>query len=347
VEYFLSAKKKIGEFLAAYLEEKAREFSFIPDWGRDAVGRLAAFGLEGKMVRGGLVLLGHEMRGGGRHHDALRCAAAMELAQAGFLIHDDIMDRDETRRGEPSLFKQYADLAAARGFADPYHQGESLGICGGDLAFFLALDLLSVDDPPPGYLGFCSRELAAVCLAQMQDVAYGAGDEVPGEAEILALYAHKTGRYSFSLPLTAGAMLAGAKAAELSGLSALGERMGVLFQIRDDELGIFGQAGELGKPIGSDIREGKKTIFYRALLDSLPPGKRERARSLFGRADSGQAELEEARDLIEGSGARARVAGIAARLSAEALEILTGLEIDPGRKETLKSLVRFANERKK
>jgi len=347
VQYFQDAKKRIAAFMSGYLDDMADRYSFIERWGRDAVERLHAFCSRGKMIRGGLVLLGHGLCGGSRESDALRCAAAMELFQSAFLVHDDIMDRDRTRRGEPSLFWQYAALAEREGLADPYHQGESLGICGGDIAFFLGFDLLSVDDPPPGFLSFCSREIITVGLAQMRDVFSGAGGEIPSEREILDLYRYKTGRYSFSLPLMAGAMLAGKGLAELEGLSRLGELMGMAFQIRDDELGMFGDERDLGKPVGSDLREGKKTLLIRALLDSLPEGERGRIASYVGSSGSCEAEMREIRELFDSRGGRERLASILAGMSREADDALGALDYGDGEhKRALKDLLDFTTSRK-
>jgi len=345
-EFIGESKSSISMFLKGYLEEMAARFSFMRPLGPDAISRLEAFSQGGKMIRGALALLGHRLYGGKRPVEALRCAAAMELFQAGFLIHDDIMDRDRTRRGLPSFYWQYAKRAEEDGLSDPYHAGEALGTCGGDVAFFLGFQLLSMDASPPGFLAFCSRELSIVGLAQMQDVFWGASSALPGNDEIINLYTHKTGRYSFSMPLIAGAMLAGRKEAECQDISRLGELMGIVFQIRDDELGLFGDEAELGKPIGSDMREGKKTIFYRALVDSLDPADRMRIGAYFGSADSGDKELAEVRSLLKSRGGRATVLAIAERARAEAERILAGLEgADRDGRAILSELLAYVSER--
>jgi len=347
-EFMGASKDSISAFLKGYLGEMAQRFSFIRPWGSDAIGRLEAFSQGGKMIRGALALLGHRMYGGEHPEEALRCSAAMELFQAGFLIHDDIMDRDRTRRGLPSYFWQYAKRAEEEGLSDPYHSGESLGTCGGDVAFFLGFQLLSMDAPPPGFLAFCSRELSIVGLAQMQDVFWGASSILPENDEIIGLYTYKTGRYSFSMPLIAGALLAGRSEASCQGISRLGELMGIIFQIRDDELGLFGDAGELGKPIGSDLREGKKTIFHRALMDSLDPAERRRVGAYFGSADSGEKELSEVRALLESHGGRAKARAIAERARAEAERILAGIaDAEPESLSVLAELLAYVSERDK
>jgi geranylgeranyl diphosphate synthase type I len=162
----------------------------------------------------------------------------------------------------------------------------------------------------------------------------------------MTLYAHKTGRYSFSLPLVAGALLAGKTLDQCKSLEALGEHMGVAFQIRDDELGIFGSQEELGKPIGSDIREGKKTLFFRALMDSLDPGERERIGAYFGSSKSGRPELEEVRTLLDRRGGRARVRAIAEERESLAAGLIAGIEgADEAHRAALGGMLGFISRR--
>jgi geranylgeranyl diphosphate synthase type I len=337
---------EISDFLSGYLGRMAQSYSFMEPWGRDLIARIEAFGRKGKMTRGGLVLLGHGMFGGRRGNEALRCAAAMELFQSAFLIHDDIMDRDALRRGEPSYFRQYQLRFADEGLRDSLHQGEAFGTCGGDAALFLGYDLLSMEDPPPSLQSYCSRELAGVAVAQAHDLYFGARGGLPSYDDILRLYTHKTGRYSFSLPLVAGALLAGKTLSQCKSLETLGEHMGVAFQIRDDELGIFGSQEELGKPIGSDIREGKKTLFFRALMDSLDPGEQERIGAYFGSERSGRPELEEVKTLLDRRGGRARVRAIAEEREALAAGLIAGIECaDETHRAALGEMLGFISRR--
>jgi geranylgeranyl pyrophosphate synthase len=107
-----------------------------------------------------------------------------------------------------------------------------------------------------------SRECASVCLGQMQDVALGNSADIPSEADVLSVYRYKTARYTFSLPLMLGAILAGVPEKEITILEKTGESIGLLFQMQDDMLNLFGTVKETGKPVGSDLREGKKTLAY-------------------------------------------------------------------------------------
>jgi len=328
MEYFASTRSGIAaaiqDVLGAYGETYG---SVSADLGVDAANRLADFASRGKMLRGSLVRLGYELTA--RHEaaepdaTAIRLAgAAMELFQSGLLIHDDIMDRDRVRRGYPTLHAGYESTLESGGYDDPPHYGEALGICAGDLAYFAAFQLLA-ELPTSAARAvratlIAARELCVVGIAQMQDVVNGAvrqdsanpfrdAPTDPSEEDILKLYRYKTGRYTFSLPLALGCALAGGSDAERLTLEQAGEDLGVLFQLKDDELGLFADEAVLGKPVGADIREDKKTIFRRRLMSRADGQTRVRLATMFGRHDAGAAEAEFVRGELERLGIRAEL----------------------------------------
>ena len=325
--------------------------------GPDAGDRLLEFALQGKMIRGGLVPLGYSLAteaGPGAappSHATITVGAAMELFQSGLLVHDDIMDRDLTRRGSATIFHQYAEAASRREDADPRHVGEALGICAGDVAYFLAFEMLAgIDTPAPvraALLGMCARELTSVGIAQMQDVAWGASAANVRDEDILRMYTYKTSRYSFSLPLAAGALIAGASPSLLRKLEAIGETIGVLFQVRDDELGLFGNEQELGKPVGSDVREGKKTLYYARLMAAAPRPDRERLARIFGNQAASPEELDYVRARAVSLGVQESVASTCAAMRESALQGIASLRTGSTEdRATLRSLLDFALTRR-
>jgi geranylgeranyl diphosphate synthase type I len=310
LELFEEWKVGIARVLRSYLEEKEQELGRINEWGADVCRRLVDFSTRGKMIRGGLIIAGCRMFGGEIEEHTLRAAAAMELLQSSFLIHDDIMDRDEVRRGAPTVFVQYAALGANRLLPDPARFGDSHAICAGDVAFFFAFDLLSrlaiPGDSLRRVLAISNRAVMETCVAQMQDVYFGslpAGAAV-AEEDVLRVYHYKTGRYTFTLPLQVGAVLAGCDEPVLEALEILGELFGVIFQIKDDEIGLFGDEGEIGKPVGSDVLEGKKTIFYAYLHEAAGQEQRKELGLLFGGRNG---TVTRVRELVRELGVRDRV----------------------------------------
>ena len=353
--YFDPIRLRVSASLRRFLEEKKDDLASVNRMGPDAAERLMEFSLRGKMIRGSLVHLGWSIaQADGRRapeESVATVGAAMELFHSGLLVHDDIMDRDLVRRGQPSLFQQYTALAAGERQADPEHVGQALGICAGDVACFMAFELLARARAPArtlcSILELCARELSAVGIAQMQDVAWGATRAGVEVDDILSMYIHKTGRYSFSLPLLAGARIAGAPD-ELQGtLAALGESVGVLFQIRDDELGLFGDERELGKPVGSDVREGKKTLLFSSLMAAAGPDERRRLDAIFGNPRATPEEIDSVRAQASSPEVRSRVGAIAAGLMEKALSaiaaITSGTEAD---RAALRSLLDFTTARR-
>jgi geranylgeranyl diphosphate synthase type I len=353
VAYFEQRKERICRWLEALLQKKSGELDAVNPLGRELGERLYRFAVQGKMLRGGLVCLGAGLLDCGVQCDpqaAVAAGAAMELFQSGLLVHDDIMDRDRTRRGHPTIYYQYAQQAQRQGARDASHLGESLGICAGDVAYFLAFEILAGPPLPAearaGILRLCARELAWVGVAQMQDVAWGAAQDPAAERDILRLYTYKTGRYTFSLPLMTGALLGGCGPAELAALARLGECLGVLFQIRDDELGLFGDERELGKPVGSDIREGKKTLFHGLLFARAPAATAARLREIFGNPGIGEAELDFVRRQIEGLGVLGEVRTLAGGYAGEARRLIEDLPRPRAEEQrVLQELLRYTSER--
>ena len=333
--YFDPIRARIVPALQRFLEDKKEELSRVNPMGPDAVQRLMEFSLRGKMIRGCLVHLGWSIcNTSGKASVEQQLAvtavgAAMELFQSGLLVHDDIMDKDPVRRGRPSVFSQYAEVADREGHADAQHVGHALGICAGDVAYFMAFELLATAGILPGelanLLALCAGELSAVGVAQMQDMMWGAGRSRAGVEDILRMYTYKTGRYSFSLPLLAGAVIAKAPADMKARLETFGESVGLLFQIRDDELGLFGTEAEIGKPVGSDVKEGKKTIIFASLMAATGPAERRRLGGIFGNPRASEVDIEYVRSVASSPKVRAQIDAITVGLGKKARAAIDGL----------------------
>ncbi len=334
--WFVEARPDIARALSVLLAERGRQLATAGPWGADAARRLAAFATRGKMIRGGLALLACSMYGGtattpGRRA-ALRLAACLELLHSGLLVHDDIMDGDRLRRGRPSVFAQYETEAKRMRVASPERVGAAIGICVGDVAFFVALEEIARTPCPPECRGalaeLAARELALVGVGQMQDVILGAGRRLPSPAEALRICTYKTARYTFSLPLVSGALLAGRPMKTLGKLDRLGELLGTVFQLRDDDLGLYGTEADTGKPVGADIREGKKTLLAVELLRRAAGRERRELARLLGGTETGPVDVERVREAAERLGARQAVIDMASRLAKAARKIAASLGLD-------------------
>jgi geranylgeranyl diphosphate synthase type I len=351
--WFEETRPDIAHALGRLLAEGGRRLAVAGRWGPDAASRLAPFAVGGKMIRGGLAMLACGMYGGMESRPgrtaALRLAACLELLHSGLLVHDDIMDGDRLRRGRPSIFAQYEREARRLGAVDPERIGAGVGICAGDVAFFLALEAIARlpcgPDCRAALAGLAARELALVGVGQMQDVVLGAGRRLPSPAEALAVCTYKTARYTFSLPLVAGATLADSTsgAAETPGagrvppktlgrLQRLGELLGTAYQLRDDDIGLYGSERETGKPVGADLREGKKTLLAIELMRRAHGMERRELARILGKGEIDGADVHRVREAAERLGARQAVIDVATRLVRDAVKVAKSLELpDPWR----------------
>lgn len=352
LEFFLKNKKLIDRRMKFRLNGMKGGLARVNQWGPDLCKRLAEFSASGKTLRGGLVLLSYYLHGGTKKNlpDALDAAVAVELAQSAFLIHDDIMDRDTKRRGKSSFFYQYKETGDRFGFEDSYHFGESLGICAGDAAFFFAYGLLAGLKTPeaPRLTEIFSRELGYVALAQMQDVYAGNLEKSPDGESILKIYLYKTGRYTFSLPILLGAVLAGKTDAEAERAGKIGEKMGVLFQIKDDEIGLFGKEADIGKPVGSDIRENKKNLIRYHLYQLSDKKGRKELDGIFGSRNLTAFQIDTVRSRVINLGVMDVLKKQSEAMEREAEGMIAGL---PSAKkeytDVLLELLRYGRNRKK
>jgi len=270
----------------------------------------------------------------------IELGAALELFQAGLLAHDDIMDQDELRRGKPTLHKGFESEERRRANADgavptcstrrserePNFKrlGESKGICAGDIFFFEAWNLVSRADPQlaAALSARFSRDLVDVCMAQIADVSFGMRKPFPNLEEALEVYTYKTARYTITLPLCTGASFAGRPDA-VSALEVIGDPLGIVFQLQDDYLGLFGDERELGKPIGSDIREGKKTPFMIRLLPRLTAAEKASFFDIFGKDNIDAGDIDYIRRLVSANGVDDEIRGM---IDASAQKTETALE---------------------
>ncbi len=324
-EYSASVRGQISEAIVAALDEyNAQIAPFSGDSAR-TMAILQDYALNGKMLRGVLACLGHDLFEG-HSPDVFALAAALECFQAGLLVHDDIMDKDDLRRGAPTMHRRFEHLETAAGIParNAAALGEAIGICAGDIYYFIAWNTIARLGSQQAPL--FSRELVNVCHAQIADVRFGSRTAFPIIEETLEVYAYKTARYTICLPLCAGAILSSHGDAQPA-LETLGLNLGALFQIKDDYLGLFGDEKQLGKPVGSDIREGKKTPYMILLHNALDASEKSCFEAIFGNPSIGRDEVAYVRALVREKGIDAHVEALEADYAQRAKESLEALRM--------------------
>lgn len=253
-------------------------------WSKSALNRFEKFILPGKMIRGLLVMLS---AGDGKNNveqDAIKIGTALEIMHSGILIHDDIIDRDSKRRGLPTMHYQYSQMAKKLSEKEALHYGEGMASCIGIIGYFMAigqfakLKNVAVQNQ---LLSLFSSEMALLGLGQMDDLDTGTMHAV-NELDCLRIYEQKTGRYTFGLPILAGLTLAGKMNSKTEKLVyEISKSLGIIFQLRDDYLGIFGDHKKTGKSVGGDIVERKKTWFYFTTLKVANKQDAKKLRELY------------------------------------------------------------------
>ncbi|MET9730220.1 polyprenyl synthetase family protein [Streptomyces sp. NPDC006458] len=344
----------VGRVLEEVLADRlARAEKVDALFARDLAGQVDRFTREGgKRVRAQLVWWSLRACGGdGRSATAaLRIGAALELLQTCALVHDDVMDGSTLRRGRPAL---HTDVRARYTGAAPAGRverfGEAAAILAGDLALAWADDTVAETVLGPWTATVVRRmwsdmrtEMVAGQYLDVQGQITGAYS-LPRALRAACL---KSALYSVERPLALGAALAGADATVTRGLCSAGRGVGMAFQLRDDLDDVFGDPRRTGKACGGDIREGKPTCLVAlAMARARTTGDRRALAVLEGALGDGgltPAGLDEVREVLVATGARAAVETKIDRLAAQGLRHFDSVRLDPEAKGPLRRLLAAA-----
>lgn len=338
--------------LQNFIKHKMQDTASGLEWEADFLQRLQSFAASGKLLRGSLLCFSYGMFTGitgEPDKEVIKAAMALELAHSGLLIHDDVMDKDDLRRGQPSLHRQYSLLAADRKLGQKADFGANMAVCGGDMSFFLAFALLAEINAEPDITRHINRLftecLTTVCAGQMQDIFLEASSSMPLKKDIFNLMRAKTAAYTLVLPLTMGAAMAGQKSEVIETLRGIGEAAGIIFQIRDDELGALGMASETGKPVGSDVKEGKKTLLYYYLMKLCDAREREFLNSAVGNPSATAQDIKKVKYLLGQYKIPELLNNDVKSMQTEALSLVAELKVPSVARDELESLLVFCAER--
>ncbi|MCC3283691.1 polyprenyl synthetase family protein [Arthrobacter caoxuetaonis] len=306
----------------------------------------------GKRLRALLNYWGWRGAGGEAHGLApVRAGVALELFQSAALIHDDIIDRSDTRRGAPSVHRHFSNRhAEAAWFLDGTHFGSSAAILAGDLCLSLSEEAFTSVGARAGYdtraRAVFNRMRTEVMAGQYLDIleeVVGPGHE-PERAVVRArnILRYKSAKYSIEHPLAIGGALAGASEELLASYTEFSLPLGEAFQLRDDVLGVFGDPALTGKPAGDDLREGKRTVLIAYALSSGSAAARQEITAALGRPDLDDDAVASLRGVIADSGALATTEALIAEHTEQAFNTLAKLAVDETTRSALGSLAHAA-----
>jgi len=288
--------------------------------------------------------------------DAVGAAAALEIFHAAALVHDDLIDNSDTRRGRPAAHRRLEADHRRRGWhGDATAFGRSGAVLLGDLLVAWSDDLLeeaiaaTAPDRAVATRAAYARMRRDVTVGQFLDVAEESAFSTQPDAEhaerALRIASLKSARYSIQQPLLIGAALAGADAAQEEALSAFGHPVGMAFQLRDDVLGVFGDASVTGKPSGDDLREGKRTVLVAFAREELPTGARRVFDELIGDPTLDEGQIAALQRTIRDTGALQRTEELISSYALEADRALSGARLDNAAVGELRELARAATTR--
>ena len=278
--------------------------------------------------------------------------AALEMFHAAALVHDDLLDNSDSRRGAPSVHKRFEQLHQANGWVgSPARFGQAGSVLAGDLMLGWSSELFdaAVKRAPSSKIAWSCRDEFAkmrveVMAGQYLDVLEeNAGPtrephEAVGRANRVMLY--KTAKYSIEAPLQIGAAFSGASPETLRGLSSFAIPLGLAFQLRDDVLGVFGSPEVTGKPAGDDLREGKRTVLVALAREGLGLSTIKLFDEMMSNRELTDEQVRLLQETIRGSGALAKVEQMIEELGNESLLALKQLQLDDFGKQHLEQLAR-------
>lgn len=342
-QYSKVQKKRIDTYLHAYIDNIKNVSTNTLLFTTPVLDQIDEFVVRGKSIRGILTLLSTELFGYKDKSTALIAASALEMIHSSLLIHDDIMDNDLLRRGKPSVFSQYIPLAKQHKINSPYFL-QSMGISVGNCALLLGIQLLN---KLKNYelTNHILQEIYATNIAQMQDVFVGAKKGYPTEKEIEEIYLYKTARYTFSLPLITGATLAGTDNYTKQKLCLLGEYLGILFQLQDDNISLYSNVAKSGKRVGSDVINNKKTLLRILLEQHLSDNEKQELNTIYGNNNITEKHMELIRKLNDKYHINKKIEEKKERLKILAGNMITNLNIENSHKKILSELIEFISSR--
>jgi len=343
-------RARVERALARFLARQRVRLAAIDPALLPVADALEAFVLRGgKRLRPAFAYWGYRGAGGADSDAVVATLAALEFFQASALIHDDVMDASDTRRGEPAVHRKFATLHEKSGWHGPADGfGAAAAILLGDLCLVWSDELLHGGGLDPATLAR-ARDVfdemrTEVTAGQYLDVLIQAtGDESVASAEKVARF--KAGRYTVERPLLMGAALAGAPPAVAAAYSGFGLPLGEAFQLRDDILGVFGDPAQTGKPAGDDLREGKRTYLVALAFERADARARAVLDDRLGDPALDGSGVAELREIIRRTGALARTEARITELTAAALVALSDVDLDPVADDVLRDLAAAATDR--
>ena len=293
--------KKNAKFVNKFLR---KELNGDPKQLYDAASHLIIHG--GKRLRPYLVLKSCQMLGG-KQSDAISAASAVEMIHNFTLVHDDIMDNDEMRHGVTTTHKKFDIPLAILAGDDLYSKAYNTISSKSKLSSNYTTQLVSK----------LSKTCIEICEGQVNDIKFAENKRIPTEKEYIKMIEKKTA-VLFEVSCAMGAICAKRKQKDVKNLSVFGRNLGIAFQITDDLIGIIGDSKITKKPVGNDIREGKKSLPIILAIKKARGQNRTKIMRVFGNSGASKQQINLAVNVIRSLGVEKEVRDIALKYAQRA-----------------------------
>jgi geranylgeranyl diphosphate synthase type I len=331
-------RTRVQQALDAFLDDHEPQLLAMAAELAPLAAEVRSFLSGGKRLRPGFCFWGHLGAGGEDADEVVRAAAALEMFQAAAIIHDDVMDGSDTRRGRPAVHKRFAalhDESGWQGSADQFGAGAAILL--GDLCLSWSDEMLVGS----GLVNEASRAVFDSMRAELMAGQYlDLLEQVSGHGTVesaLRVARYKSAKYTIVEPLHLGGTTAGATRHVLDAYTAYGLPLGIAFQLRDDVLGVFGDPDVTGKPAGDDLREGKRTALVAMAFQRASAAQADLVRRRLGDPDLDPDGVAELRQVLVETGAVDDVEQLISASTQEALAALDDSIADEAR-EVLRDL---------
>jgi geranylgeranyl diphosphate synthase type I len=355
--YILDRAAEVEMTLAEFWELKHSEWPTFPGIIHDGFEVYNELTREGKKLRAVLTILGYEAC---RHDKSpnsniknglQRAAASVEILHNASLIHDDIIDRGELRRGKTTIYRRYANRfnSLFSSNEEAVHYGIALALNLGDQGQALAEQLLLSSGFPEGLLLRAVSLMGSITsdtvVGQFLDLEHITLDTITQE-QILRIYEYKTARYTVQCPLMLGAILADAAESVFVSIREYAIPIGIAFQIQDDILSLFAENKAKQKTSDGDLKEGKKTILFELAYKGSNAIDKQFLLSVHGNPKATNDDFLRVKDIITHSGARHAAEEMAAKLVEKAMAVIPLITNDPNSRNKLLLLAEYCIHRR-
>jgi geranylgeranyl diphosphate synthase type I len=336
--------------LRGFLYDVTPRLRVVADELGPLVDALETFVFDGgKRLRPLFCYWGHRATGAQDSLEIVNAAASLELLHACALMHDDVIDESDSRRGAPAVHHRFAALHRAEGWTgDADRFGAAAAILLGDLALVWADAMFTgsgfnAEDYQRAMPVWESMRVDVMCGQYLDVLEQARGG---GSVErALRVTQYKTAKYTIEGPLHLGAMLGSYRRDLFLAFHRFGIPLGEAFQLRDDVLGVFGDPAVTGKPAGDDLREGKRTVLVALAEENADPAQRDVLQRLLGDPELDADGIAQLRDVITATGALARAESLITERVSMARAALAAADIDDTARGALDALATATTDR--